>query len=153
MNRLDRDSGWLARRLVAPPARIALSVLLLAGGAVGAAAGPAAASTTDGTLTVEVLRDFFGTGVVNATMDVPQRGMKVKVSDPAGHMVSGVTDATGKVVVSPSAVLSGGGTASTSAFRHRTTATCGRHPPRRRRTTSTASRRSWTCRTGKTPPW
>lgn len=108
MNRLDRDSGWLARRLVAPPARIALSVLLLAGGAVGAAAGPAAASTTDGTLTVEVLRDFFGTGVVDATMDVPQRGMKVKVSDPAGHMVSGVTDATGKVVVSPSAVLSGG---------------------------------------------
>ncbi|MET9447101.1 SdrD B-like domain-containing protein [Streptomyces cinerochromogenes] len=108
MNGLGRDSGWLARRLVAPPGRIALSVLLLAGGAVGATAGPAAASTTDGTLTVEVLRDFFGTGVINATMDVPQRGMKVKISDPAGHTVTGVTDATGKVVVAPSTVLNGG---------------------------------------------
>ncbi|WP_255955862.1 SdrD B-like domain-containing protein [Streptomyces odontomachi] len=85
-----------------------LSGLLLAGGAVGAAAGPAAASTADGTLTVEVLRDFFGTGVINATMDVPQQGMKVDVSDPAGHHVAGVTDATGKVVVAQSALLSGG---------------------------------------------
>ncbi|MFI9080052.1 SdrD B-like domain-containing protein [Streptomyces sioyaensis] len=85
-----------------------LSVLLLAGGAVGVTAGPAAASTADGTLTVEVRRDFFGTGVLNATMDVPQRGMKVEISDPAGHEVTGVTDATGKVVVSGSTVLSGG---------------------------------------------
>ncbi|WP_421109037.1 SdrD B-like domain-containing protein [Streptomyces sp. NEAU-S77] len=75
---------------------------------MGATAGPAAASTADGTLTVEVLRDFFGTGVINATMDVPQRGMKVEVSDPAGHVVTGVTDATGKVVVAQSTVLSGG---------------------------------------------
>ncbi|WP_405835494.1 hypothetical protein OG528_01470 [Streptomyces platensis] len=75
---------------------------------MGVTAGPAAASTADGTLTVEVLRDFFGTGVINATMDVPQRGMKVKISDPAGHDVTGVTDATGKVVVSESPALSGG---------------------------------------------
>ncbi|MFG2882055.1 SdrD B-like domain-containing protein [Streptomyces sp. NPDC048297] len=75
---------------------------------MGATSGPAAASTDDGTLTVEVLRDFFGTGVINATMDVPQRGMKVEISDPAGHHVTGVTDATGKVVVSRSTVLSGG---------------------------------------------
>ncbi|RMB87372.1 SdrD B-like domain-containing protein [Streptomyces shenzhenensis] len=75
---------------------------------MGATAGPATASADDGTLTVEVLRDFFGTGVINTTMDVPQRGMKVKVSDPAGHVVTGVTDATGKVVVSQSTVLSGG---------------------------------------------
>ncbi|MBO3677579.1 SdrD B-like domain-containing protein [Streptomyces sp. NEAU-YJ-81] len=75
---------------------------------MGATAGPAAASTADGTLTVEVLRDFFGTGVINATMDVPQRGMKVEISDPAGHVVTGVTDATGKVVVAQSTVLSGG---------------------------------------------
>lgn len=108
MNRLGRESRRLAWRLVEPSARIALSVLLLAGGAVGATAGPAAASTADGTLTVEVLRDFFGTGVINAAMDVPQRGMKVKISDPAGHDVTGVTDATGKVVVSASTVLSGG---------------------------------------------
>ncbi|MFD7102402.1 SdrD B-like domain-containing protein [Streptomyces celluloflavus] len=75
---------------------------------MGTAVGPAAASTADGTLTVEVLRDFFGEGVINATMDVPQRGMKVEISDPAGHHVTGVTDATGKVVVPPSAALSGG---------------------------------------------
>ncbi|MCK7625898.1 hypothetical protein MUU72_22810 [Streptomyces sp. RS10V-4] len=75
---------------------------------MGAAAGPAAASTADGTLTVQVLRDFFGTGVINTTMDVPQRGMKVEVSDPAGHVVTGVTDATGKVVVARPAALSGG---------------------------------------------
>ncbi|WP_309500644.1 SdrD B-like domain-containing protein [Streptomyces shenzhenensis] len=75
---------------------------------MGAAAGPATASAADGTLTVQVLRDFFGTGVINATMDVPQRGMKVKISDPAGHDVTGVTDATGKVVVPGSKELSGG---------------------------------------------
>ncbi|MGW1163070.1 SdrD B-like domain-containing protein [Streptomyces sp. NPDC002519] len=107
MNRVGRDSRRSAWR-PEPLARIGLSVLLLAGGAVGATAGPAAASTADGTLTVEVLRDFFGTGVINATMDVPQRGMKVEISDPAGHHVAGVTDATGKVVVSQSTALSGG---------------------------------------------
>ncbi|MER0241420.1 SdrD B-like domain-containing protein [Streptomyces sp. HSW2009] len=75
---------------------------------MGATAGPASASTSDGTLTVAVLRDFFGTGVVNAAMDVPQRGIKVAVSDPDGHVVTGVTDATGKVVVSKSSELNGG---------------------------------------------
>ncbi|MFI0229442.1 SdrD B-like domain-containing protein [Streptomyces sp. NPDC017086] len=75
---------------------------------MGATAGPAAAAAADGTLTVEVLRDFFGTGVINTTMDVPQQGIKVEVSDPAGHEVTGVTDATGKVVVPGSAALSGG---------------------------------------------
>ncbi len=108
MNRVGRDPRRLSWRLLEPPARIGLSVLLLAGGAIGAAAGPATASAADGTLTVQVLRDFFGTGVINATMDVPQRGMKVKISDPAGHDVTGVTDATGKVVVSGSTELSGG---------------------------------------------
>ncbi|MFE6778498.1 SdrD B-like domain-containing protein [Streptomyces sp. NPDC057702] len=108
MNRVGRDSRRLTRRLTESSARIGLSVLLLAGGAVGATVGSAAASTTDGTLTVEVLRDFFGTGVINATMDVPQRGIKVEVSDSAGHKVTGVTDATGKVVVSGSTELKGG---------------------------------------------
>ncbi|WP_225821682.1 SdrD B-like domain-containing protein [Streptomyces naphthomycinicus] len=75
---------------------------------MGATAGQAAASAADGTLTVEVLRDFFGTGVINTTMDVPQRGMKVRIADPAGHEVTGVTDTTGKVVVSQSTQLSGG---------------------------------------------
>ncbi|MBC3991863.1 hypothetical protein H8N00_23860 [Streptomyces sp. AC563] len=108
MNRVGRDSRRLARRLREPSARIGLSVLLLAGGAVGATTGPAAASADDGTLTVQVLRDFFGTGVVNATMDVPQRGMKVQVTDRDGHVVNGVTDATGKVVVEASTELEGG---------------------------------------------
>lgn len=91
------------------PARLGLAVLLLASSAViGATAGTAVASPTDGTLTVQVLRDFFGTGVINATMDVPQRGMNVEVSDRAGNRVTGVTDATGKVVVPPSTVLTGG---------------------------------------------
>ncbi|MFF4478890.1 SdrD B-like domain-containing protein [Streptomyces sp. NPDC001520] len=75
---------------------------------MGATAGTATASTGDGTLTVQVLRDFFGTGVINTTMDVPQRGMKVRVTDPAGHRVAGTTDATGKVVVSKSTELTGG---------------------------------------------
>ncbi|MFC9650516.1 SdrD B-like domain-containing protein [Streptomyces sp. NPDC056937] len=91
--------------------RVGLSGLLLVGGSTGTiltGAGQAGASASDGTLTVEVLRDFFGTGVINSTMDVPQRGMKVDVSDPDGHHVTGVTDATGKVIVPPSDELTGG---------------------------------------------
>ncbi|GGZ48678.1 hypothetical protein GCM10010387_48790 [Streptomyces inusitatus] len=91
--------------------RLGLSGLLLAGGGAGTVltgAGQAGAAAPDGTLTVEVLRDFFGTGVINATMDVPQRGMRVTVTDPAGVRVTGVTDATGRVVVPPSSELTGG---------------------------------------------
>ncbi|MFD7289994.1 SdrD B-like domain-containing protein [Streptomyces sp. NPDC059863] len=91
--------------------RLGLSGLLLVGGGTGAiltGAGQAGAAASDGTLTVQVLRDFFGTGVVNSTMDVPQRGMKVDVADSAGHHVTGVTDATGKVIVPPSNELTGG---------------------------------------------
>ncbi|MDP9608635.1 SdrD B-like domain-containing protein [Streptomyces demainii] len=75
---------------------------------MGATAGTATAAAGDGTLTVQVLRDFFGTGVINTTMDVPQRGMKVAVTDPDGHRVTGTTDATGKVVVAQSTELTGG---------------------------------------------
>ena len=74
--------------------RVGLCGLLLMASATGAMAPVAGASETDGTLTVEVLRDFFGTGVLNMTMDVPQQGMNVDVADPAGHHVTGVTDAT-----------------------------------------------------------
>ncbi|WP_238598204.1 SdrD B-like domain-containing protein [Saccharothrix sp. ALI-22-I] len=83
-------------------------LLLASSGITGATAGTAAASATDGTLTVQVLRDFFGTGVINTTMDVPQQGMHVDISDPQGRHVNGITDATGKVVVPPSTVLTGG---------------------------------------------
>ncbi|MFJ6662106.1 SdrD B-like domain-containing protein [Streptomyces sp. NPDC091377] len=91
--------------------RMGLSGLLLVGGGAGTVltgAGQAGAAAPDGTLTVEVLRDFFGTGVINATMDVPQRGMQVDVIDLAGHRVTGVTDVTGRVVVPPSSELTGG---------------------------------------------
>ncbi|RKN08182.1 SdrD B-like domain-containing protein [Streptomyces radicis] len=91
--------------------RMGLSGVLLVGGGVGtivAGAGQAGAAASDGTLTVEVLRDFFGTGVINATMDVPQRGIQVDVTDPAGNRVTGVTDVTGRVVVPPSGELTGG---------------------------------------------
>src|SRR3954470_311987 len=104
---MRQRSAMALQRLV----RVGLSGLLLMGGATGTimtSAGQAGASTSDGTLTVQVLRDFFGTGVINATMDVPQRGMKATVTDPAGHHVTGVTDATGKVVVPPSNGLTGG---------------------------------------------
>ncbi|WP_434974796.1 hypothetical protein, partial [Streptomyces violaceusniger] len=59
--RLNRTAGKGA----GPLARVGLSVLLVSGGVMGATAGTATASTGDGTLTVEVLRDFFGTGVIN----------------------------------------------------------------------------------------
>lgn len=91
--------------------RLGLSGLLLVGGGAGTiltGAGQADASASDGTLTVQVLRDFFGTGVINSTMDVPQRGMKVEVADSAGNQITGVTDVTGKVIVPPSNELTGG---------------------------------------------
>ncbi|MEV0675171.1 SdrD B-like domain-containing protein [Actinosynnema sp. NPDC050436] len=99
----------MSRRRRSRTARVGLAGLLLAGSAVtGLTAGTAASAAEDGTLTVQVLRDFFGTGVINTAMDVPQRGMRVDVSDRAGHHVTGVTDATGKVVVPPSRELVGG---------------------------------------------
>jgi len=88
-----------------------MSGLLLFGCAAGtmvAGGATAGASTTDGTLTVQVLRDFFGTGVINTTMDTPQQGMAVEVTDVAGHSIRATTDSTGKVVVPPSVELTGG---------------------------------------------
>ncbi|GAA4550872.1 SdrD B-like domain-containing protein [Amycolatopsis samaneae] len=67
-----------------------------------------AAPAEDGTLTVQVLRDFFGTGVINTPMDTPQEGMAVDVVDPAGHRLHGRTDVTGKVVVRDPGELRGG---------------------------------------------
>jgi hypothetical protein len=108
MNRVGRDSRRAAGGLAKPLARTGLSLLLLAGAAAGVTTGTATAAPDDGTLTVQVLRDFFGTGVINTAMDVPQRGIRVEVSDPAGHRVAGVTDTTGKVVVSGTNALDGG---------------------------------------------
>jgi SdrD B-like protein len=91
--------------------RVGLATLLAVGGATGAMASgvpTANAATADGTLTVQVLRDFFGTGIINATMDTPQQGMDVGITDAAGHEVQGMTDATGKFVMKSSTVLTGG---------------------------------------------
>ncbi|WP_394378651.1 hypothetical protein [Saccharopolyspora spinosa] len=100
-----------------------------------------------------MLRDFFGTGVINTTMDVPQQGMKVDVTDPAGHHVTGITDATGKFVVSPSTVLTGGqyrvDVTVPAPYSNYLRAALRLRP---QRTTSTASPRSWTCRAARTPP-
>ncbi|MEU4804924.1 SdrD B-like domain-containing protein [Actinosynnema sp. NPDC023587] len=102
---MTRTTRWRSVR----PARVGLAGLLLACSAItGVTAGTAASSPQDGTLTVQVLRDFFGTGVINTAMDVPQRGMHVDVSDREGHHVTGTTDAAGKVVVPPSPELAGG---------------------------------------------
>ncbi|MFJ2346305.1 MULTISPECIES: hypothetical protein, partial [Streptomyces violaceusniger group] len=59
--RLRRTAG----KRTGPLARVGLCAFVLLGSAMGATAGTATASTGDGTLTVEVLRDFFGTGVIN----------------------------------------------------------------------------------------
>ncbi|WP_409179855.1 SdrD B-like domain-containing protein [Amycolatopsis sp. VS8301801F10] len=83
------------------------AALVLGGSALTVTSGTAGAAE-DGTLTVQVLRDFFGTGIVNAAMDTPQPGMSVLVTDSAGHQVRGRTDAAGKVVVAPAAPLAGG---------------------------------------------
>ncbi|EME64368.1 hypothetical protein H074_03340 [Amycolatopsis decaplanina DSM 44594] len=89
-------------------AAVALLLGASATGTLAATAGAAGAAAGDGTLTVQVLRDFFGTGIINATMDTPQPGMSVLVTDTAGYQVRGRTDASGKVVVPPSTALTGG---------------------------------------------
>lgn len=88
----------------------AAGLLLGSSAAVGMAAttGVAGAAAEDGKLTVQVLRDFFGTGIINTTMDTPQAGMSVVVTDPPGHQVRGRTDAAGKVVLPASTTLTGG---------------------------------------------
>jgi len=105
---MSRGGGRTSGR--SKTASTAATVLLLgATAAFGmASGGVAGAAAGDGTLTVQVLRDFFGTGVINATMDTPQAGMSVVVADPDGHQVRGRTDAAGKVTVPPSAKLAGG---------------------------------------------
>ncbi|GAA2998354.1 LPXTG-motif cell wall anchor domain-containing protein [Actinokineospora diospyrosa] len=100
-----RRTTW---RFMGGQTRAGLAVAVLASSAMIGTPGVAAAAAPDGTVTVQVLRDFFGTGVINATMDVPQRGINVRVADREGHVVTGTTDATGKVVVPPSTVLVGG---------------------------------------------
>ncbi len=111
MSEAGRKRVRPAGRGVGRLARVGMATLLAVGGATGAMASgaPAAsADSSDGSVTVQVLRDFFGTGVINATMDTPQQGMSVDVADAAGHHVIGITDATGEFVVPSSTDLVGG---------------------------------------------
>ena len=82
--------------------------ITVSGLAVGVLAAPADAAPGDGTITVAVSRDFSGDGRYDADVDQPQAGIEVSVSDAAGTIVSGTTDANGEFVVTPSAGLSGG---------------------------------------------
>ncbi|MDQ6526967.1 SdrD B-like domain-containing protein [Nocardioides sp. LHD-245] len=72
------------------------------------AAAPAQAEPGDGTLTVAVARDVSGDGVFDPIVDPPQAGIEVKVTDAAGQVVNGVTNASGEVVIAPTAGLTGG---------------------------------------------
>lgn len=63
--------------------------------------------SSDGTLHVQVERDYLGTGVYDSGIDVAQAGIDVTVSDPGGASVSGTSDATGTITVDTSS-LSGG---------------------------------------------
>lgn len=94
--------------------RLSSSACLLAGLAVLVAAGPglsvlpAAADTTEGTLTVVVDRDVDDNGNFSADIDTPQPGIGIAVSDSAGHTVQGVTDQDGRFKLVAGDKLGGG---------------------------------------------
>jgi outer membrane biosynthesis protein TonB len=69
---------------------------------------PAAADTTDGTLTVVVSLDVNTNGDYDPDTDQPQAGIAITVTDAGGHSVSGTTDDAGQVVVEPTEDLVGG---------------------------------------------
>ncbi|MCR1783987.1 sortase [Nocardioides carbamazepini] len=69
---------------------------------------PAAAGPGDGTLTVAVARDVSGDGVYDPIIDPPQAGIEVKVTDSAGNVANGVTNAAGEVVITAASALVGG---------------------------------------------
>ncbi|WP_162893155.1 SdrD B-like domain-containing protein [Microbacterium halotolerans] len=93
------------RRLAGSAAVVSTLVLLMSMLGVSA---PASAATDDGTLTVSVSRTFTETGAADPTQDVPQQGMDVVVTDPAGNSVSGTTGADGLFVLAPDASLEDG---------------------------------------------
>ena len=69
---------------------------------------PAEAETTDGTLTVIVNRDIDGNGNYDGTIDEPQPGIKIAVTDASGHLVDGVTERDGSFVLAATSRLKGG---------------------------------------------
>jgi hypothetical protein len=69
---------------------------------------PADAETTDGTLTVIVNRDIDGNGNYDGTIDQPQPGIGIAVTDASGSRVTGVTDPDGTFVLDGTSKLQGG---------------------------------------------
>ncbi|HEX6759882.1 MAG TPA: SdrD B-like domain-containing protein [Propionibacteriaceae bacterium] len=69
---------------------------------------PANAETTDGTLTVIVNRDVDGDGNYDGTVDQPQPGIQIAVTDAGGSRVKGVTERDGKFVLAATSKLKGG---------------------------------------------
>jgi hypothetical protein len=68
---------------------------------------PAAAGTTDGTVRVLVLRDVNRDGESDS-LDLPQAGIEITVTDAGGASVTGTTDGDGEFVLAPTAKLTGG---------------------------------------------
>ncbi|MGH3340200.1 MAG: hypothetical protein ACRDPL_15430, partial [Propionibacteriaceae bacterium] len=79
----------MQRSLVRPAAALAG---LITGAVVVALPVPAAAETTDGTLTVIVDRDVDGNGNYDGATDQPQPGIEIAVTDASGARVKGVTE-------------------------------------------------------------
>ena len=69
---------------------------------------PAAAEATDGTLTVIVNRDVDGNGNYDGTVDQPQPGIEIAVTDASGFHVKGVTERDGTFVLDATSKLKGG---------------------------------------------
>ena len=69
---------------------------------------PADAETTDGTLTIVVNRDLDGNGNYDSTIDQPQPGIGIAVTDASGYRVKGVTGRDGTFVLPATSKLIGG---------------------------------------------
>jgi len=76
--------------------------------AVAALPVPADAETTDGTLTVIVDRDVDANGNYDRTVDQPQPGIEIAVTDARGARVKGVTERNGTFVLTAASKLKGG---------------------------------------------
>jgi len=76
----------------------------------GVVALPVAANaeSTDGTLTVIVNRDVDDNGGYSESVDQPQPGIEIAVTDAGGSSVKGVTDRYGEFVLRATSMLKGG---------------------------------------------
>ncbi len=96
------ERRWWQRGLsVLSVLAVALAPLVVGPTAASAAAG-------DGTITVNVMRTFTESATYDAVNDVPQPGMTVTVTDAAGNVETGVTDASGAYTLAASSTLVGG---------------------------------------------